>query len=68
MNLTAQFHSLETLWYMNGHGPYVWAAYGITAAAFVFLASHSMLRRRQIRSQIRATERRERALQSEQGI
>lgn len=30
MKLTFQFDSLQALLWMDGHGPYVWGAYGVT--------------------------------------
>ncbi len=41
------FDSLHALWYMDGHGAYVWAAYGITL--LVLLALLMLPRRRQRR-------------------
>jgi len=32
------FDNLQQLWTMEGHGPYVWASYGITASAIIGLA------------------------------
>ena len=32
-----QFASLAELWSMKGHGPYVWACYGLMAAALIYL-------------------------------
>ena len=32
-----QFASLIDLLSMNGHGPYVWACYGLTAIVLIFL-------------------------------
>ena len=32
------FDNVQQLWEMAGHGPYVWACYGITAFAIVGLA------------------------------
>lgn len=35
--MTFHFESLADFMHMSGHGPYVWAAYGITFAAIVGL-------------------------------
>lgn len=31
------FDSIQSLLHMDGHGPYVWAAYGITCVVLLFL-------------------------------
>lgn len=44
------FDSLQALLQMDGHGPYVWAAYGITCAVLLLLLSSPRRRtRRQLR-------------------
>lgn len=43
------FDSLQSLLQMDGHGPYVWAAYGITS---IVLLSMLLLPRRRARQQL----------------
>ncbi len=40
-----QFESLQDFWYMNGHGPYVWASYGIVALVLVYLVAAPIWRK-----------------------
>ena len=35
--MTFQFDSVSAFFWMNGHGPYVWAAYAISLSAIVAL-------------------------------
>jgi heme exporter protein D len=37
-----RFDTLAELWAMNGHGPYVWASYGITLAALLVLVIYPL--------------------------
>lgn len=49
-----QFDSFAGFMAMNGHGPFVWAAYGITFAVLVYLLVSPVLQRRQfLREQAR---------------
>lgn len=41
-----QFDSLYQFWYMNGHGPYVWASYGIAALVLVYLVAAPLWRKK----------------------
>lgn len=41
-----QFQSLQEVFWMNGHGPYVWSAWGIALIAMVFLVCSPLLKRR----------------------
>ena len=41
-----QFESLADFIAMNGHGPFVWAAYAITLAALIFLVVSPVLQRK----------------------
>ena len=41
-----QFDSLEAFIAMNGHGPFVWAAYAITLSVVGFLIVHPILQKR----------------------
>lgn len=38
MNIEFAFESLEQFFIMEGHGPYVWASYGIAFAVIAFLS------------------------------
>ena len=41
-----QFESVAEFMAMNGHGSYVWAAYGITALALVYLLVNPVLQQK----------------------
>lgn len=41
-----QFESFADFMTMSGHGPYVWAAYGITTLALVWLAVVPVVQKR----------------------
>jgi heme exporter protein D len=41
-----QFDSLADFIAMNGHGPFVWAAYAITLAALIFLVVSPVLQKK----------------------
>lgn len=41
-----QFDTLAEFIAMNGHGPYVWAAYAITFAALIYLLASPVLQKR----------------------
>lgn len=41
-----QFESLAAFWVMDGHGPYVWGAYIITALVLIYLLVSPMLQRK----------------------
>ena len=51
MKLEFQFDSLQALLAMDGHGPYVWAAYGITFFALGALVWTSYSARKRFLSQ-----------------
>ena len=53
------FESLMALWQMDGHGPYVWSAYGITAAVLVALVWFPLRRKRDLMSLLRIRQRRQ---------
>lgn len=55
------FESAAALLAMDGHGGYVWAAYGITAAVLLVLIISPLRQRRRIFSQLAAVQRREQA-------
>jgi heme exporter protein D len=46
------FDSLHDLFYMNGHGAYVWSAYAIGFITVAILVIHPLLRHRRLRSSI----------------
>lgn len=56
------FDSLSALLGMGGHAPYVWSAWGLTAALLVGSAWHARLERRRLLRTIRRRHRRERHL------
>lgn len=41
------------LWHMNGHGPYVWATYGVATLLLVVEAGALWQRRRTLRAEYR---------------
>jgi len=53
------FDSLDALLAMDGHGPYVWAAYGITLLVLALLLSAPGRRHRRLLRQVRGELRRE---------
>jgi heme exporter protein D len=61
MTLTRfQFDSLQDMLSMSGHGPYVWACYGITLAAVLWLLINPLVQQRRfIREQQRLQQLRE---------
>lgn len=46
MDITFQFSSLADMFYMSGHGPYVWSCYIITFAGLGYLMVSPRLRRK----------------------
>lgn len=52
------FESAAAVWHMEGHGPYVWAAYGITALVIILMLVMPLLRSRQMSRAIHTDERR----------
>ncbi len=52
-----QFASFADFLAMDGHGPYVWIAYGVTFAALIALAVYPSLRRRQLRRELQRQQR-----------
>lgn len=45
--MSFQFDSFASFMVMNGHGPFVWAAYGITLIVLVYLLVSPVLQSRQ---------------------
>jgi heme exporter protein D len=39
------FNSLQDFFWMDGHGPYVWASYAVTIVVFIGLAAAPLLRK-----------------------
>jgi heme exporter protein D len=60
------FDSLNALVAMGGHAPYVWSAWGVTAALLVASVVHARAERRQLIRELQRRNRRERNL-SERG-
>lgn len=60
-----QFENFASFIAMNGHGPYVWAAYGVALVVLVALAVVPLLRQKKFRAefarQLRQEEARRRA-------
>jgi len=46
------FDSLQSLFYMNGHGVYVWSAYAIGFAVLAVLVWQPLIRHTQLRNSI----------------
>ena len=61
------FDSLGALLAMDGHGPYVWAAYGITLLVLALVLSAPGRRRRRLLRDVRGELRREAGHGSRQG-
>lgn len=55
------FESVRELMAMNGHGPYVWFCYGITALVLVGLIAEARRRRRSAEDMVRTVVRRKQA-------
>lgn len=62
-----QFESLQQLFWMNGHGPYVWAAYGIALVAMLFLVWSPIIRRRSFLKNMQSAAQRETLRQGQAG-
>ncbi len=56
-----QFDSLAALMQMDGHGAFVWSAYGITALVLAILLVAPLNRRKRLLSEIRGEQRRQKA-------
>ncbi|WP_339668374.1 heme exporter protein CcmD [Dasania marina] len=53
------FENVAALLAMDGHGPYVWAAYGITAVVLLLVIISPLMRKRRLLLQQRMQLRRE---------
>ena len=53
------FESLEALFFMNGHGIYVWSAYGLAIALMLYLGLAPVLRKKNILRQVEVDIKRE---------
>lgn len=51
-----QFNSWTALWYMDGHGPFVWSAYAIALFVLLALIVVPMRRSRRVLAEVRASE------------
>lgn len=58
------FSSMNEFLAMGGHGPYVWAAWGVTALLFLVILWHARRERRQLLSGLKRRARRERQANS----
>ena len=56
------FDSLNALFAMGGHAPYVWSAWGVTAALLIVSVFHARAERRQLIRELQRRNRRERNL------
>lgn len=52
-----QFASFADFLAMDGHGLYVWVAYGVTFAALIAMALYPSLRRRQLQRELQRQQR-----------
>jgi heme exporter protein D len=52
-----QFESLSEFAWMGGHGPYVWACYGVMAVVVVWLLVRPVLQRRRTLAEIARQQR-----------
>ncbi|MCW8127522.1 heme exporter protein CcmD [Microbulbifer halophilus] len=52
-----QFAGLADFLAMNGHGPYVWIAYGVTLLALAGLVIQPVLRRRRLQAALKRQQR-----------
>jgi len=57
MDLQFQFESIAGFWQMAGHGPYVWACYGLTFTCLGLLFLAPLRRRRALFEQLRRQQR-----------
>lgn len=58
MDLKFQFDSLQAFMDMGGHGPYVWACYGLTFAAVLFLIVEPRIQKKRFIKQQRVLAKR----------
>lgn len=52
-----QFAGLAEFLAMEGHGPYVWIAYGVTLVAMAALVLQPVWRRRQLQAELKRQQR-----------
>ncbi|WP_237068320.1 heme exporter protein CcmD [Microbulbifer guangxiensis] len=52
-----QFESLAAFLHMDGHGPFVWAAYAVTFVALAALAFQPRLQRRRLKRELERQQR-----------
>lgn len=53
------FESVSAALTMDGHGPFVWAAYGLTLAVIAVLVASPLIRRRRLLRELRGEYRRQ---------
>ncbi len=63
-----QFDSIADLFWMEGHGPYVWAAYGITFLAIFGLIFSIFMARKNFFATQRSIAKRASAEQNDSGL
>lgn len=54
------FDSLHAFLHMGGHAPYVWSAWGLSAALMLGIAWHARVERRRLLRELQRRNRRER--------
>ena len=59
------FDSIDALLYMDGHGGFVWGAYGITLLVLLLLVIAPMRRQRRLLTELAGELRRDRGAQSQ---
>lgn len=59
-----QFESIADFIAMNGHGPFVWAAYAITFAVLIFLLVSPLLQKKAFIKQLQKTQKLEKLAQA----
>lgn len=62
-----QFDTLQALWQMNGHGPFVWSAYAIALCTLIAVVWSPLARRRRFFIEQRGIERRRAARSADAG-
>lgn len=62
------FESFSALWAMEGHGPYVWSAYGVTFMVLLLLVVKAFYWRNNFAKQMRMQWRREQQVKQQSSI
>jgi heme exporter protein D len=63
-----QFESVSAFFTMAGHGPFVWAAYGISIGLMLSLIVVPLQRKKKLMAQLTRDLRREQAQSQSQGV